>query len=61
MNWRSIFLNENRGATPPGNRRNILKEEAKLQEKGTYNRPNQRLGNERGLSKERNNRKDYRG
>jgi hypothetical protein len=54
-------LNENRGATPPGNRRNILKEEAKLQEKGTYNRPNQRLGNERGLSKERNNRKDYRG
>jgi hypothetical protein len=45
----------------PGNRRNILKEEAKLQEKGTYNRPNQRLGNERGLSKERSNRKDYRG
>jgi hypothetical protein len=30
-------------------------------EKGTYNRPNQRLGNEKGLSRERNNRKDYRG
>jgi hypothetical protein len=56
-----FFLNENRGATPPGNRRNILKEETKLQEKGTYIRPNQRLGNERGLSKERNNRKYYRG
>jgi hypothetical protein len=53
-------LNENRGATPPGNRRNILKRVDKVTRKGTYIRPNQRLGNERGLSKERNNRKDYR-
>jgi hypothetical protein len=46
-------LNENRGATPPGNRRNILKKgnKTKLQEGGTYVRPNQWLGNERGLAK----------
>jgi hypothetical protein len=34
-----FFLNENRGATPPGNRRNILKEETKLQEKGLTTGP----------------------
>jgi hypothetical protein len=31
----------------PGNRRNILKEETKLQGGGTYVQPNQWLGNER--------------
>jgi hypothetical protein len=59
-----FFLSESRGATPPRNRRNILKRWGKVtrkREKGTYNRPNQRLGNEKGLSRERNNRKDYRG
>jgi hypothetical protein len=36
---------------PPGNRKNILKEETELQRGGTYARPNQRLGNEGGLAK----------
>jgi hypothetical protein len=55
-----IFLNENRGATPPGNRNHILTEETKikLQRGGTYALPNQWLGNEGGTSKERNNSKN---
>jgi hypothetical protein len=47
----TFFLNENRGATPPGNRKNIIKEETKLQRGGTYARTNQQLGNEGGLAK----------
>jgi hypothetical protein len=45
-----FFLNENRGATPPGNRNHILTEEIKikLQRGGTYALPNQWLGNEGG-------------
>jgi hypothetical protein len=47
-------LNETRGATPPRNRKYILKkEEAKLQRGGTYIRPNQWLGNEKGLAKKK--------
>jgi hypothetical protein len=46
-----VFLNGNRGATPPGNRNNIITEETKLQRGGTYARPNQRLGNEGGQAK----------
>jgi hypothetical protein len=51
-------LNENHGATPPGNRNHILTEETKikLQRGGTYALPNQWLGNEGGgTSKERYN------
>jgi hypothetical protein len=54
-----FFENENRGATPRGNRNHILTEETKikLQRGGTYALPNQWLGNEGGggTSKERNN------
>jgi hypothetical protein len=47
-----FFLSENCGATPPGNRRNILnKWKTKLHEGGTYIQPNQWLGNKRGLAK----------
>jgi hypothetical protein len=48
-----FFLNENRGATPPGNRNHILTEEIKikLQRGGTYTLPNQWLGNEGGQAK----------
>jgi hypothetical protein len=48
-----FFLNENRGATPPGNRNHILTEEIKnkLQRGGTYALPNQWLGNEGGQAK----------
>jgi hypothetical protein len=51
VNGKPFFLNENRGATPPGNRNNILTEETKLQRGGNYARPNQRLGNEGGQAK----------
>jgi hypothetical protein len=56
VEWRAlVFLNENRGATPPGNRKHILTEETnvKIQRGGTYALPNQRLGNEgrRGQAK----------
>jgi hypothetical protein len=46
-------LNENRGATPPGNRNHILTEEIKikLQRGGTYTLPNQWLGNKGGQTK----------
>jgi hypothetical protein len=42
-----FFEQQNRGATPPGNRKHILTEETKvnLQRGGTYTLPNQRLGN----------------
>jgi hypothetical protein len=52
-----FFLNENRGATPPGNRKQIITEETnvKLQRGGTYALPNQRLSNEGRTSKERYN------
>jgi hypothetical protein len=45
-----FFENENRGATPRGNRNHILTEETKikLQRGGTYALPNQWLGNEGG-------------
>jgi hypothetical protein len=41
-----FFLNKNRGATPPGNRKHIITEEIKvnLQRGGTNALPNQRLG-----------------
>jgi hypothetical protein len=50
-------LNENRGATPPGNRNHILTEETKvkLQRGWTYALPNQRLGNEGRTGRERYN------
>jgi hypothetical protein len=42
-----FFEQQNRGATPPGNRKHILTEEIKvnLQREGTNALPNQRLGN----------------
>jgi hypothetical protein len=55
-----FFLNENRGATPPGNRRNILKRGNKVTRRRDL-RPAQPVVRQReGTSKERNNRKDYR-
>jgi hypothetical protein len=50
-------LNENRGATPPGNRNHKLTEETriKLQRVGTYALPNQWLGNEGRTGKDRYN------
>jgi hypothetical protein len=53
----NFFLNENRGATPPGNRNQILTEETKvkLQRGGTYALPNQWLGNEGRTGRERYN------
>jgi hypothetical protein len=57
----NFFLNENRGATPPGNRRNILKRGNKVTRRRDL-RPAQPVVRQRGgTSKERNNsRKDYR-
>jgi hypothetical protein len=46
-----LFFERKPWGNAPGNRRNILKEETKLQRGGTYARPNQWLGNEGGLAK----------
>jgi hypothetical protein len=48
-----FFLNENCGVAPPGNRENILKKEETKLQRGTYIRPNQWLGNEKGLAKKK--------
>jgi hypothetical protein len=56
-----LFLNENRGATPPGNRRNILKRGNKVTRRRDLRPAQPVVRQQEGTSKERNNRKDYRG
>jgi hypothetical protein len=52
--WLLIFFERKPWGNAPRNRKYILKkEEAKLQRGGTYIRPNQWLGNEKGLAKEK--------